>query len=197
MKRPARRTRRWRGSSAGARMSRSDAALDLHRRLSRRDRFRFRLSARLARRGRARSRRLLQIRAGRGRALERARQSRARRGQAGALERADGAAAGDLGARLKRKVGTRQQVIIDEVGPTVAKGPLQGRRAGDRRRGLCVEPPSAARRRDRHREDRARRRIRAVRLYGGIMTFNRTTAAPAFRRRSFDDDGSRRVRRQR
>jgi ribosomal protein S12 methylthiotransferase len=24
--------------------------------------------------------------------------------------------------RLKRKVGTRQQVIIDEVGPTVAKG---------------------------------------------------------------------------
>ena len=26
------------------------------------------------------------------------------------------------GARLKRKVGTRQAVIIDEVGPTVAKG---------------------------------------------------------------------------
>ena len=24
--------------------------------------------------------------------------------------------------RLKRKVGTRQQVIVDEVGPTVAKG---------------------------------------------------------------------------
>jgi len=24
--------------------------------------------------------------------------------------------------RLKRKVGTRQQIIIDEVGPTVAKG---------------------------------------------------------------------------
>ncbi|MGZ5853678.1 MAG: TRAM domain-containing protein, partial [Xanthobacteraceae bacterium] len=24
--------------------------------------------------------------------------------------------------RLKRKVGTRQQVIIDEIGPTVAKG---------------------------------------------------------------------------
>ena len=46
--------------------------------------------------------------------------------------------------RLKRKVGTRQQVIIDEVGPTVSKGPLQGRRAGDRRRGLSLEPPSAA-----------------------------------------------------
>ena len=40
---------------------RPDAALDLHRRLSRRDRFRFRLSARLARRSRDRSRRLLQI----------------------------------------------------------------------------------------------------------------------------------------
>ena len=29
-------------------------------------------------------------------------------------------------ARLKRKVGTRQQVIIDEVGPTVAKGRSKG-----------------------------------------------------------------------
>jgi ribosomal protein S12 methylthiotransferase len=28
--------------------------------------------------------------------------------------------------RLKRKVGTRQQVIIDEVGPTVAKGRTKG-----------------------------------------------------------------------
>ena len=28
--------------------------------------------------------------------------------------------------RLKRKVGTRQQVIIDEVGPTVAKGRSKG-----------------------------------------------------------------------
>jgi ribosomal protein S12 methylthiotransferase len=28
--------------------------------------------------------------------------------------------------RLKRKVGTRQQVIIDEVGPTVAKGRSEG-----------------------------------------------------------------------
>jgi ribosomal protein S12 methylthiotransferase len=37
--------------------------------------------------------------------------------------------------RLKRKVGTRQQVIIDEVGPTVSKGRSSGR-AADRRRGL-------------------------------------------------------------
>ena len=28
--------------------------------------------------------------------------------------------------RLKRKVGTRQKVIIDQVGPTVAKGRSQG-----------------------------------------------------------------------
>src|SRR5581483_504199 len=28
--------------------------------------------------------------------------------------------------RLKRKVGTRQQVLVDEVGPTVAKGRSQG-----------------------------------------------------------------------
>ena len=28
--------------------------------------------------------------------------------------------------RLKRKVGTRQQVIIDEVGPTAAKGRTKG-----------------------------------------------------------------------
>jgi ribosomal protein S12 methylthiotransferase len=28
--------------------------------------------------------------------------------------------------RLKRKVGTRQQVIIDEAGPTVAKGRSKG-----------------------------------------------------------------------
>ena len=71
--------------------------------------------------------------------------------------------------RLKRKVGTRQQVIIDEVGPTVAKGRSQGRRAGDRRRGLCGEPAAAARRRDRHGEDRARRRIRPARHGGRIL----------------------------
>ncbi len=58
-------------------VSRADAALHLHRRLPRRNRFRLCLSARLARGSRDRSRRLLQIRAGRGRDLERARQPRA------------------------------------------------------------------------------------------------------------------------
>ena len=40
--------------------------------------------------------------------------------------------------RLKRKIGTRQQVIIDEVGADGRQRPQQGRRAGDRRRGLCA-----------------------------------------------------------
>ena len=71
--------------------------------------------------------------------------------------------------RLKRKVGTRQQVIIDEVGSTRRQGPQQGRRAGDRRRGLCGEPPPAAGRRDRDREDRARRRIRSARDRRGVL----------------------------
>ena len=94
MKRPAAqektlaRIKKWREA-----MSRPDAALDLHRRLPRRDRFRLCLFARLARGSRDRSPRLLQIRAGRGRRLECDRQRRARRNQAGALERADGAAA--------------------------------------------------------------------------------------------------------
>ena len=58
------------GEDAGAHralardLPRPDAALDLHRRLSRRDRAGFRDAARLARRGRARPRRLLQLRAG-------------------------------------------------------------------------------------------------------------------------------------
>ncbi|HWL20466.1 MAG TPA: TRAM domain-containing protein, partial [Bradyrhizobium sp.] len=33
--------------------------------------------------------------------------------------------------RLKRRVGTRQQVIIDEVGPTVSKGMAKGRSKAD------------------------------------------------------------------
>ena len=44
------------------------------------------------------------------------------RDQAGALECADGAATKDFGPPAKTEIGTRQQVIIDEVGPTVSKG---------------------------------------------------------------------------
>ena len=56
----------------------ADHPLDLHRRLSGRDRCGFRDAARLARRGAARSRRLLQVRAGRGRGRERSRGRRCR-----------------------------------------------------------------------------------------------------------------------
>ncbi len=71
--------------------------------------------------------------------------------------------------RLKRKVGTRLQVLIDEVTPQGGKGRSQSRRAGDRRRGPCGEPPAAAGRRIRAGEDRARRRLRSVRKCGGIL----------------------------
>ena len=41
--------------------------------------------------------------------------------------------------RLKRKVGTRQQVIIDEVGPTVEHGDVRVERGG-----LCADLVDAA-----------------------------------------------------
>ena len=75
--------------------------------------------------------------------------------------------------RLKRKVGSRQQVIIDEVGPTVAKGRSKARRARDRRRGLCGEPAAVARRRDRDRQDRARGRLRSARDRGRVLISTR------------------------
>ena len=61
-------------------------------------------------------------------------------------------------ARLKRKIGTRQPVIIDQVGRMV-EGPHQGRCARDRRQRACDEPSPAARRRDCHRQGRPRRRL--------------------------------------
>ena len=144
MKRPAAqektlaRIQNWREA-----MSRSDAALDLHRRLPRRDRCRFRLSARLAGRGRDRSSRLLQIRAGRGCGVERDRQRRARRDQAGALERADGAAAEDLRAAAEAQGRHAAADHHRRSRSDGREGPLQGRRAADRRRGLSC--PAAAR----------------------------------------------------
>ena len=60
--------------------------------------------------------------------------------------------------RLKRKVGTRQQVIIDEVGPTVSKGRSKADAPEIDGAVYRLEPPPAASRRDRHREDRAIRR---------------------------------------
>jgi len=60
------------------------------------------------------------------------------------------------------------------------KGPLEGRRARDRRRGVPVEPAPAARRRDRHRQDRTRGSIRSARQRRGILThLLKSTATPA------------------
>ena len=61
--------------------------------------------------------------------------------------------------RLKRKVGTPAADHHRRGRPDRRQRPLQGRRAGDRRRGLCEEQAAAARRRVRDGEDRARRRI--------------------------------------
>ena len=117
--------------------------------------------------------------------------------------------------RLKRKVGTRQQVIIDEVGPTVSKGrskadapQIDGAVYVSSRRPLRVGEIVTAKieRADEYDlhgsvagsdQPDALLTAPAVRLYGRVMIFNRTNLRAAFRRRSIDDDGSRRVRRQR
>ncbi len=72
--------------------------------------------------------------------------------------------------RLKRKVGTRQQVIIDEVGPTVAKGrsmadapEIDGAVYVASRRPLRVGEIADG-------EDRARRRIRPARQRGRLLS---------------------------
>ena len=61
--------------------------------------------------------------------------------------------------RLAAKVGKRIEVIVDEGGAPRGQGPLQGRCAGDRRRGAYRNAPAAARRRHRQRQGRARRRL--------------------------------------
>ena len=103
-------------------LSRPHAALDLHRRLSRRDRAGFRIAAAMAGRGRARSRRLLPLRAGARRRRQRLAQAVPDEVKEERWHRFMQAQQKISTRRLKRKVGTRQQVIIDEVGPTVAKG---------------------------------------------------------------------------
>ena len=68
---------------------------------------------------------------------------------------------------LKRKVGRHMQAIVDKAGPTRGGGPQQGRRTGNRRQGAYRQPPAAAPRRHRLRQDRARRRLRSLR-HGGV-----------------------------
>ena len=102
--------------------------LDLHRRLSRRDRGRIRGAARLARRGEARPRRLLPLRAGRRRARQRPPRSGSRRGQGEPLAPLHAGAAGDQRAQ--------------------AQGEGRPARAGDRRRDRRAHRPRDARRWD-------------------------------------------------
>ena len=123
MRRPAaqektlERIRRWRED-----LSRADHPLDLHRRLPRRDRGGLRLPARLARRSFPRPGGMLPLRAGRGAVANELGATGAGRGERGALASFHAATAGDLGEAPEGKVGTRQQVIIDEPGPSLAKG---------------------------------------------------------------------------
>src|SRR5690606_41448329 len=53
--------------------------------------------------------------------------------------------------------------------PDGGQGPQQGRCAGDRRQRACREQKAAARRRDRHGEDRTLGRLRPARHRGGIL----------------------------
>ena len=137
-----------------------DDPLDLHRRLSRRDRGGFPPVARLARRSQARPRRRLQIRAGRRRARQRPRpRSRARRNQAEPLEALHGAPAGDQRQEIAAKVGKRLDVIIDQGGVGVVKGRSKGDAPEIDGAVHVTTRRAAARGRHRQREDRARGRV--------------------------------------
>jgi ribosomal protein S12 methylthiotransferase len=109
MKRPARSTRPWSASSAGARSARTDHPQHLHRRLPRRDRSRVRGAAGLPRRSPARSRRRVRLFAGGRRPGQRLAGSGARRRQAGAPGALHGAQAAISEARLAAKVGSVQR----------------------------------------------------------------------------------------
>ena len=71
--------------------------------------------------------------------------------------------------RLKRKVGTRQQVIIDEVGPTVSKGRSRADAPRSTARSIVSSRRPLQGRRDRHREDRAVGPIRSARQRRGVL----------------------------
>ena len=127
MKRPAAQEETLERIRALARhLPRSHHPLDLHRRLPGRDRGGLPVPARLAERSRARSRRLLPLRAGQGRDRQRSRRAGAGEVKEERWHRLMAHQQTISTRRLKRKLGTRQQVIIDAVGPTVAKGRSKG-----------------------------------------------------------------------
>ena len=98
---------------------------------------------------------------------------RARRDQAGALERADGAAAENFRAPSQAQGRHAPADHHRRSRPDRLEGPLQGRCARDRRRGLCLQPAAAAGRRNRHRQDRARRPVRPARQRRGVLISDR------------------------
>src|SRR5690606_35757181 len=144
----------------------ADAALVVHRRLSRRDRGRFRVSPRVARRGGARSRRLLPLR-GRGRrGIERAARPGPRARHRGAVASLDGCATGHQRppARASRRHADRSDRRPRRRGPH--RCALERRRARDRRQRV----PAAARRDptrcDRRSRGRRLGRVRPLRFAG-------------------------------
>ena len=100
----------------------------------------------------------------------------ARGGQGGALPPPDGAPAGHFG-EASRAQDRRARTRHHRRGrpeprrePRRGQGPQQGRRAADRRHGVRHEPAAAAGRRNRHRQDRPRRRLRPSRHGNRILT---------------------------
>jgi len=133
------------------------------------DRGGIRLSAAMAGGSRARPRRLFQIRAGARRRRQRHRHSGAGRGEGRALASLHAGAAEDFDAPAQAQGRHAPAGHHRFRRPDGFKGPLHGRRTRDRRRGLCREPAAATRRRNRHGEDRARRRIRSARHGGRFL----------------------------
>ena len=84
--------------------------------------------------------------------------------------------------RMQAKVGRRLPVIVDEAGPTVAKGRSNGRCAGDRRFRLRFLPPPVAGRRHRDGQDRARGCLRPARRGGVREEMQPQPPLPAWRR---------------
>ena len=109
--------------------------LDVHRRLSGRDRSRVRAAARLPRGGAARPRRLLRVFAGRRRGGQRAARSRSRGRARGAPRALHGRRRRGSAPRASRARSARRcSVLVDDVDGDDADRALDRRRAGDRRR---------------------------------------------------------------
>ena len=116
---------------------------------------------------------------------KRARSARPRCGEGGALASPDGLPAGDLdqaatpqsrntpaGHHRRGGCGSRR-CGANRFRHLCRERPQSRGRAADRRRGVRFKPPAAAGRRDRHGQDRARRRLRSARNRGGVLGVER------------------------